>query len=83
MEYKHLGAIERGEKNVTINIIEKIAQGLAVESYQLFLFSLEDLRSEGDVAKDKIMDLINGAPEQIRPCLVKILQCVLQATKSS
>ncbi len=83
MEYKHLGTIERGEKNVTINNIEKIAQGLATEPYQLFLFSLEGLRLESDIAKDKIVDLVETAPGKIRPYLIKILQCVLQAAKSS
>lgn len=83
MEYKHLGAIERGEKNVTINNIERIAHGLAVEPHQLFLFSLESLRLESDIAKDKIVDLVETAPGKIRPHLIKILQCVLQAAKSS
>ena len=83
MEYKHLGAIERGEKNVTINNIEKIAHGLAVEPYQLFLFSLEGFRLESDITEDKIVDLVETAPQEIRPYLIKILQCVLQALKSS
>lgn len=83
MDYKHLGAIERGEKNVTINNIEKIARGLAVEPHQLFLFSLEELRLESDVGKDKIIDLVKTAPEKIQPHLIKILQCVLQAASLS
>ena len=81
MEYKHLGAIERGEKNVTINNIEKIAGGLGVEPYQLFLFSLGELKPEADIDRDKVVDLIDTIPEKARPSLLKIIQLVCQAIK--
>jgi transcriptional regulator with XRE-family HTH domain len=66
MEYKHLGAIERGEKNATINNIEKIARGLEVEPQQLFLFSLGGLKPEADIARDKVIDLIDTIPAKAR-----------------
>ena len=46
MDYKYLGAIERGEKNLTLANVEKIAKGLGVEVYQLFLFSLKGMQPE-------------------------------------
>lgn len=47
---KYISAVERGQKNVTIKTLEKIAQGLDVELYQLFLFSYE-FESERTVKK--------------------------------
>ena len=79
MEYKHLGAIERGEKNVTINNIEKIARGLEVEPYQFFLFSTEGLKPIPDITRDKIMSLIDTFPEEKRADLLKIVWLVSQA----
>lgn len=38
---KYLSAVERGSRNVTIKTLEKIAQGLGVELYELFLYSKE------------------------------------------
>lgn len=78
MEYKHLGAIERGEKNVTINNIEKIAHGLEVEPYQFFLFSTEGLKPIPDITRDKIMSLIDTIPEEGRAYLLKIVWLVSQ-----
>ena len=33
---KYISAVERGQKNVTIKTLEKIATGLDIELYQLF-----------------------------------------------
>lgn len=38
---KYISAIERGNKNATIKTLEKIAKGLDVELYELFLFTIE------------------------------------------
>lgn len=47
---KYISAIERGQKNVTIKTLEKIAKGLNVELYELFLLS-EEIGSEKAVRK--------------------------------
>lgn len=47
---KYISAIECGQKNVTIKTLEKIANGLNIDLYELFLFS-EELESEGAVKK--------------------------------
>lgn len=36
--YKYLGYIERGQKNVTVATLERIARALGVEPYDLFVF---------------------------------------------
>lgn len=47
---KYISAVECGQKNVTIKTLDKIAKGLDVELYELFLFSYE-LQSEKAVKK--------------------------------
>lgn len=47
---KYISAIECGQKNITIKTLEKIAEGLDVKLYELFLFS-EGLESEKAVKK--------------------------------
>ncbi|HAS17676.1 MAG TPA: transcriptional regulator [Nitrospiraceae bacterium] len=53
---KYISAVERGQKNVTIKTLEKIATGLDIELYQLFLIS-EEIGSE-KVVKKAIESLI-------------------------
>jgi len=36
---KYISAIERGQKNVTVKTLEKIAKGLDINLYELFLLS--------------------------------------------
>lgn len=47
---KYISAIERGQKNITIKTLEKIAKGLNVELYELFLLP-EEIGTEKAVKK--------------------------------
>lgn len=46
IDYSYIGAIERGEKNPTLETIEKIAAGLEIEIYKLFFFAGNTEESE-------------------------------------
>jgi transcriptional regulator with XRE-family HTH domain len=56
---KYISAIERGQKNVTVKTLEKIAKGLDVELYELLLLP-KDLASE-KAAKKAIESLLRDA----------------------
>lgn len=56
---KYISAIERGQKNITVKTLEKIAKGLNIELYELFLVS-EEVGSE-KVVKKAIDTLIKEA----------------------
>lgn len=65
---KYISAIERGQKNVTIKTLEKIAKGLDIELYELFLLS-GGLESER-IVKKAIESLIKEAdPKTLNLCL--------------
>ena len=76
MDYKYLGAIERGEKNLTIENIKKISGGLDVEPYQLFLFSNKIVKDEEEVAEDKIKDILENITKEKKKAFLKIMQIV-------
>ena len=62
ISYKHLGAIERGEENPSLSVLQKIAKGLGVEISELFSFQHEETDSAklkkmiADLAKDEKVD---------------------------
>lgn len=62
INYKHLGAIERGEENPSLSVLQKVASGLGVEIAELFRFHHE----ETDPAKLKKMtfNIINNIPNE-------------------
>ncbi len=74
MDYKYLGAIERGEKNLTLANIEKIAKGLGVETHQLFLFSLKKTQPEEKTTEIKIKDLFKMCGEKEKNFLLQTMQ---------
>ena len=56
---KYISAIERGQKNATVKTLQKIAKGLGIELYELFLLP-KDLAAE-KAAKKAIESLIKDA----------------------
>ena len=38
MDQKYVGAVERGERNVTLGLVDRLARALAAEPVQLFYF---------------------------------------------
>jgi len=74
MDYKYLGAIERGEKNLTLTNIEKISKGLGIETYQLFLFSLKNVQTEEETTEIKIKDLFNMCNDKEKEFLLRVMR---------
>lgn len=74
MDYKYLGAIERGEKNLTLANIQKVAKGLSIEVYQLFLFSLKGALPEEKITEIKIKDLLNMCNDKEKKFLLQTMQ---------
>ena len=58
LDYKYLGSVERGERNLSIDNIEKIAAGFGVEAAQLFLFAAEGDMPEEELTEARIRDLL-------------------------
>lgn len=73
LEPTYLGAVERGERNLTIDNIEKIAKGFDIETYKLFLFHHEIVSNEPEIALDRIIDILGTMPEKSRKTVLQIV----------
>lgn len=78
MNYKYLGSVERGERNITIDNIQRIADALEIESYQLFLFSLEGLKRKESITEEKIDDLLKRCGERKRKLVLQVMADILR-----
>ena len=74
LDYKYVGAIERGERNVTIDNVEKIAAGLDVEAHQLFLFEEPAELPADRVTEAKIRDLLEHADDERKALMWRVLR---------
>ncbi len=78
INYKYIGAIERGEENPSLSVLQKIAEGLEVELFDLFRFHHE----EKDSAKLKraLIEIINRIEKEDVEKL-RLLATVVHALK--
>jgi len=75
MATSYIAMIERGEKNPTLNFIEKIATGLDVNLYQLFSFTIEGLKSKKEASIEELHNLLNLSP-YIRKASLSIIRII-------
>lgn len=75
MEYQYLGAIERGEKNPSLDFIEKIAVGLELKPYQLFMFK-EEQKVDKEITIDETINLLKLCDMETMKMILEIVKIV-------
>ena len=70
---KYLGSIERGQQAASIDIIEKIADGLGVEVYELFVYRGIPER----ILRAKAKELLGEATDEQLQRVVAVLEAML------
>lgn len=76
MNYKYLGAIERGERNPSIENLEKIAVALKVKLHELFFFGDEAV--DRKVMKKEINEMLKSANEREFGTIYKMIKAILK-----
>ncbi len=74
INYKYVGAIERGEENPSLSILLRISKGLGVEMSELFRFRHEQ-RDPARLKRD-LIDTINQIGKDEREKLQLILKVI-------
>jgi transcriptional regulator with XRE-family HTH domain len=59
LQYSYIGGVERGERNVSLETLEKIIEGLDVTPYELFKLNESDINSTMFDKKRKIEGINN------------------------
>jgi transcriptional regulator with XRE-family HTH domain len=74
INYKYLGAVERGEENPSLSTLQKIADGLEVDILELFRFHHEE--TDQAKLKKELVGLINQIEKEEGEKLGLILRLV-------
>ena len=74
LDYKYLGAVERGERNLSIDNVEKIATGLEIEAHDLFLFTEPAELPAEQVTEARIRDLLQNTDPASRDLMWRVLR---------
>ncbi len=78
LEPTYLGSVERGERNLTIDNIEKIAKGFRLEPFHFFMFHLDAVADESTVNQQKVLTLIKSLPAKKKKRILQIMQICAQ-----
>jgi len=76
INYKYLGAVERGQENPTVKVLERIARALGVALWELFV--LEHLEPDSKALKRKISQLIESQDQEELQRAFKLLSALLK-----
>jgi transcriptional regulator with XRE-family HTH domain len=77
MDYKYLGSVERGERNITLDNLERITRALGVEPFEPFAFAVK--ADAPRPATDSILvNLVRRAGPDVRPLAMEIVQSLLR-----
>lgn len=78
IDSKYLGAVERGQKNVSFEVLERLIQALKVEPYEPFLFSLKGRKTLPAADDDALVALIRKSDKTLRPILIHVLSEIIR-----
>jgi len=83
LHYTYIGAIERGEKNITLENIFKIANALNVSIVELLDFSqpVSEKKKPDELMKSKIYKILKNKTEKEMDKIYKILKNILTLQK--
>jgi len=76
LHYTYIGAVERGERNLSLQSMEKIAKGLKVNIVELF-FSSESLPPEGQLI-ERIANLLRHQDLKVLQLVLKVVKAVIE-----
>ncbi|MFH1024224.1 MAG: helix-turn-helix transcriptional regulator [Planctomycetota bacterium] len=75
---KHYGEVERGNRNVSLSTLARIAKGLRVEFPQLFLFSTPAVPSGAALADTKLRALLARVEPDMKPFLWQVMEAAVR-----
>jgi transcriptional regulator with XRE-family HTH domain len=71
---KYLSSIERGEENPTLDLLIRVAKGLRVELYELFMFEAE---GSPDQLRQRLSGLLAEVPADELRQMVRVLEALV------
>jgi len=77
----YIGSVERGERNVSLEAIEKLAQGLQVELFELFILNKENIGEDIEELLKDVRIQIASLNKQERKFLLGLTRTIALGLK--
>ncbi len=73
-----ISQVERGERNLTLKNLSRLAEGLEVDPYQLLLYESEEVMEEEEASKFKVKEMFENAPSAKKELLFNLSRILLE-----
>jgi len=77
VEMQRVGEIERGERNCTLQTVQRLAKGLGCEPAELFLFRVQEIGKSMSAVDIRLFDLWKAADPRQKQTIIRILSELL------
>lgn len=81
--FSYIGQVERGEKNVSLVNLAKIAEALEVNLIQLFAYVEEEMQTPMDHSIQEVVDMLREANDEKMRLAKNVLKEILKTDTSS
>jgi len=82
LHFTYVGAVERGERNLSLKAIQKIAHGLGVNISELFSFYRQKkIVNEAELTKAEIMKILRNGDIGTLRFIAKLLKSIIRWSK--
>ncbi|ATF13600.1 XRE family transcriptional regulator [Brevibacillus brevis X23] len=75
-KHTDIGKLERGERNVTLKTLEKVASSLEIEVYKLFEYDIQEKSTEKEYLINRINQSLIDMPESDLRKVLSILNII-------
>lgn len=82
MDYKYIGAVERGERNITLYNVERIRAAIGVEPWQLFAFRAKGTVTDEMVDNRILGHLLDKCDKSVRNSVLALVKQIVRLSKS-
>jgi len=73
-----ISQVERGERNLTLKNLSRLAEGLEVDPYQLLLYEDDDLMEREQASQFKVKEMLETAPSSKQELLYNLSRLLLE-----
>lgn len=78
LDYKYIGEVERGRKNISVESLARVAAALHVKIVELFLFGAPAADNDERITEATVVDAVRRSDPRMREPLLRILHEVLR-----
>lgn len=73
-----ISQVERGERNLTLKNLSRLADGLDVDPYQLLLYNTEEIMNQEEASRFKVREMLETAPGSKKELMFNLSRILME-----